>query len=197
MAKKTSKKIGLFFGSFNPIHIGHLAIANYFVEFTDLQEVWLVISPHNPLKEKASLLAQHHRLYMVNLAIEDFPKFKSCDIEFHLPQPSYTIHTLAHLKEKYPQHQFCLIIGQDNLSSFHKWKNYEVILENHYLYIYPRLSATVSELDEHPKVIFTAAPQIEISSSFIRKSIKEKKDIRFFVHPKVWQHIDEMNFYKR
>ncbi len=197
MVKIKEKKIGLFFGSFNPIHIGHLAIANYFVEFTDLQEIWFVISPHNPLKEKKSLLAQHHRLYMVNLAIEDFPKFRSSDIEFHLPKPSYTIHTLAHLKEKYPQHQFGLILGQDNLVTFNKWKNYDVILDMYYLYIYPRPHSLPSIFDNHPHVIFTQAPIIDISATFIRNAIKEKKDIRFFLHPKVWQYIDEMNLYKR
>lgn len=195
--KSNHKKILLFFGSFNPIHIGHLAIANYFAEFTDNHEVWFVLSPHNPLKEKKSLLAQHHRLYMVNLAIEDYPKFRASDIEFHLPQPSYTIHTLAHLKEKYPHYQFNLILGQDNLSTFHKWKNYDIILENHFIYIYPRLNASPSEFDNHPKVIFTNAPQLEISSTFIRNAIKEKKDVRYFLHPKVWKYIDEMNFYKR
>jgi len=194
---KKTLKIGLFFGSFNPIHIGHLAIANYFAEFTDLQQIWFVISPHNPLKEKKSLLPQHHRLYMVNLAIEDFPKFISSDIEFHLPQPSYTVHTLAHLKEKYPQHHFNLILGQDNLATFHKWKNYEYILEHHQLFVYPRPSAKPSPFDNHPNVIITQAPLIEISSTFIREAIKQKKDVRFFLHPKVWQHIDEMNFYKK
>lgn len=197
MPENKSKKIGLFFGSFNPIHNGHLIIANYFAEFTDLNQIWFVISPHNPLKEKKSLLAQHHRLYMVNLAIEDFPKFKASDIEFHLPQPSYTIHTLAHLREKYPQHHFNLIMGQDNLSTFHKWKNYELILQNHKIYIYPRLNAEPSSFDNHPNVIFTDAPQIEISSTFIRKAIQEKKDIRYFLHSKVWNYIDEMNFYRK
>lgn len=197
MKKSKPQKILLFFGSFNPIHIGHLAIANYFAEYTDTDEVWFVISPHNPLKEKKSLLAQHHRLYMVNLAIEDYPKFKSCDIEFHLPRPSYTIHTLAHLKEKYPHHQFNLILGQDNLATFHKWKNYELILENHFIYIYPRPNAKPSQFDHHPKIIFTDAPQIDISSTFIRNAIKEKKDIRFFLYQKVWQYIDEMNFYRK
>lgn len=197
MAVIKQKKVGLFFGSFNPIHIGHLAIANYFAEYTELNEVWFVISPHNPLKEKKSLLHQQHRWYMVNLAIEDYPKFKASDIEFHLPQPSYTIHTLVHLKEKYPNHQFCLILGQDNLSTFHKWKNFEVILENYKIYVYPRPGAAPSEFDKHPNIILTDAPYIGISSTFIRKAVKEKKDIRFFLHPKVWQHIDEMNFYKR
>ncbi|MCX7728414.1 MAG: nicotinate (nicotinamide) nucleotide adenylyltransferase [Bacteroidia bacterium] len=197
MPYKKNKKIALFFGSFNPIHIGHLAIANYFAEFTDNDEVWWVVSPQNPLKEKKTLLAQHHRLYMVNLAIEDYPKFKASDIEFHLPQPSYTIHTLVHLKEKYPHHRFSLILGQDNLSNFHKWKNYEVILEHYSLYVYPRPSAEPSQFDNHPNIHFTQAPYIEISSTFIRNAIKQKKDIRYFLHPKVWNYIDEMNFYKR
>lgn len=190
------KKIGLFFGSFNPVHIGHLAIANYFAEFTDLNEVWFVVSPHNPLKEKKDLLPPHHRLHMINLAIEGYPKFRSSDIEFHLPQPSYTIHTLAHLQEQYPVYQFCLIVGQDNLSIFHKWKNYETILERYYLYVYPRTSAEPSLFDQHPHIQITKAPLIEISSTFIRQAIKEKKDIRFFLHPKVWKYIDDMHFYR-
>ncbi len=190
------KKIGLFFGSFNPIHIGHLILANYFTEYTDLKEVWFVVSPHNPLKEKQSLLNQNHRLYMVNLAIEDFPKFKASNIEFGLPQPSYTIHTLVHLKEEYPQYNFTLIMGQDNLATFHKWKNHEEILKNHTIYIYPRNEAKESKFDKHASITFTKAPQIDISSTFIRKAIKEKKDMRFFLHPKVWQYIDEMMFYK-
>lgn len=189
--------IGLFFGSFNPIHIGHMMLANYMAEFTELDKVWFVVSPHNPLKEKSSLLNQNQRLHMVNLAIGDSDLFKSSNIEFSLPQPSYTVNTLAHLKEKYPKHQFSLIIGQDNLVTFHKWKNYEEILKQHKLYVYPRPNVLLSELDKHPNVIFTEAPQIEISSTFIRKSILEKKDMSFFVPESVWRYIDEMSFYKK
>lgn len=189
-------KIGLFFGSFNPIHVGHLVLANYMLAFNSLNEVWFVVSPQNPLKEKKTLLNQNDRLHLVNLAIEDHPKMKSSTIEFGLPQPSYTIHTLAHLKEKFPSHEFYLIMGSDNLSTFSKWKNYEEILKRYKLLIYPRPEYKGSDFDTHPNVIFTKAPLIEISSTFIRESIKNKKDVRFFVHPKVWEYIDEMNLYK-
>lgn len=189
--------VGLFFGSFNPIHVGHMALANYMVEFTDMEQVWFVISPHNPLKEKASLLNQNQRLYMVNVAIEDDARFKSSTIEFDLPQPSYTINTLVHLKEKYPQHTFSLIIGQDNLESFHKWKNYEEILKKYKLYVYPRPGAKSSELEQHPNVVLTQAPFIDISSTFIRDAIKKKKDVRHYLPEKAWQYIDEMNLYKK
>lgn len=189
--------IGLFFGSFNPIHIGHMALANYMVEFTDMDQVWFVISPHNPLKQKASLLHQNQRLYMVNVAIEDDERFKSSTIEFDLPQPSYTINTLVHLKEKYPKHKFSLIIGQDNLENFHKWKNYEEILKNYKLYVYPRPGAAKTDLDIHPNVVLTQAPYIEISSTFIRDALKNKKDIRHFLPEKAWKYIDEMNLYKK
>lgn len=189
--------IGLFFGSFNPIHIGHMALANYMVEFTDMDQVWFVISPHNPLKQKASLLNQNQRLYMVNVAIEDDERFKSSTIEFDLPQPSYTINTLVHLKEKYPTHKFSLIIGQDNLENFHKWKNYEEILKNYKLYVYPRPGAAKINLEIHPNVVLTQAPFMEISSTFIRDAIKKKKDIRHFLPEKAWKYIDEMNLYKK
>ena len=189
--------VGLFFGSFNPIHIGHLALANYMASFTDLKAVWFVVSPHNPLKEKASLLDQNQRLHMVNLAIEDIAFFKSSDIEFKLSQPSYTINTLAHLKEKYPKHTFSLIIGEDNLQSFTKWKNYEEILKNHKLYVYPRPNVLKSELKKHPQIVMTEAPIMEISSTFIRNAIKNSKNISFFMHPKSWQYCEEMSFYKK
>ncbi len=189
--------IGLFFGSFNPIHIGHMAIANYMVEFTDMDQLWFVVSPQNPLKEKKTLLGQNQRLYMVNVAVEDFPKFKSSNIEFDLPQPSYTVNTLAHLKEKYPKHKFSLIIGQDNLATFDKWKNHEEILKQFKLYVYPRPDAGKSKFDKHPNVILTDAPMIDISSTFIRDAIKKKKDVRFFLPEKAWEYVDSMNFYKK
>jgi nicotinate-nucleotide adenylyltransferase len=189
--------IGLFFGSFNPIHVGHMVLANYMASFTDLEQVWFVVSPHNPLKEKSSLLNQNQRLHMVNLAIGETNKLKSSNIEFGLTQPSYTINTLAHLKEKYPQHQFSLIMGEDNLESFKKWKNYEEILKNHKLYVYPRPDSNSGDLEVHPNVILTAAPLMEISSTMIRQAIKDKKDVSFFVPQAVWQYLDEMSFYKK
>jgi nicotinate-nucleotide adenylyltransferase len=185
------KKTGLFFGSFNPIHVGHLVLANYMLSFTDLDEVWFVISPHNPLKEKNTLLAQNHRLYMVKLATENHPKFKASDIEFKLSQPSYTIHTLTHLKEKYPKKSFHLIMGMDNLQNFHKWKNYEQIINNHSIYIYPRQDSEAGAFVNHPNVIVTQAPVMEISSSFIRKAIVEKKDVSCFMPKKVAAYVDE------
>lgn len=191
-------KVGLFFGTFNPIHIGHLIIANYMAEFSDLDEVWFVVTPLSPFKKKSSLLDNHHRLAITNIAIEDFPKLKASDIEFKLSQPNYTVNSLVHLEEKYPTHQFCLIMGEDNLKGFHKWKNYETILQNYELYVYPRISdgTTESELLNHPKIHQINAPIVQVSSTFIRKSIKDKKDIRAMLTPNVWNYIDEMNFYK-
>ena len=132
----TGMRIGLFFGSFNPIHTGHLIIANHFAENTDLHQVWFIVSPQNPFKEKSSLLDEKHRLYMVNLAVENNYKLQASNIEFHLPQPSYTINTLTHLKEKHPEHEFILLMGSDNLPSLHKWKNIELILRDHPIYVY-------------------------------------------------------------
>lgn len=192
--------IGLFFGSFNPVHVGHMVLANYMASFTGLEQVWFVVSPHNPLKEKSSLLNQNQRLHMVNLAIGDTNKLKSSNIEFGLTQPSYTINTLAHLKEKYPQHTFSLIMGEDNLQSFTKWKNYEEILKNHKLYVYPRPNSEVPiaiGIKTHPNVIMTEAPLMEVSSTMIRQAIKDKKNVSFFVPQAVWQYLDEMNFYKK
>ena len=194
------KNTGLFFGTFNPIHIGHLVIANYMVEFSGLDEVWLVVTPHNPFKEKKSLLADHHRYRMVEIALEDYPRLKASNIEFDLPQPNYTVNTLAHLLEKYPDHQFNLIMGEDNLGSFHKWKNPEAILEFGEVYVYPRIyegERPQTQFDKHPKIHKTNAPIIEISSTFIRKAIKQKKDIRPLLPCNVWQYLDEMNFYRK
>ncbi len=164
-----SKHIGLFFGSFNPIHVGHLIIASYMVDHTDMDELWFVISPHNPLKKKATLLDDHHRLALVRVAVEDDPKLKACNEEFNLPQPSYTIHTLTHLKEKYPDYRFSLIMGEDNLQSLHKWKNYEEILRDYQLYVYPRPNYDGDKLKEHPHVHFVDAPIMELSASLIRQ----------------------------
>ena len=191
-------KIGLFFGSFNPIHVGHLIIANHMVEYSDLDEVWMVVTPHNPLKKKSSLLDDHHRLQLVMRATEDYPKLKPSNIEFGLPQPNYTINTLVHLEEKYPQHQFNLIMGLDNLKSFKKWKNYERIIDEHELYVYPRISKAISDPDlaNHKNVHIVEAPIVEISSTFIRRAIKEKKNIRALMPDSAWTYLDEMNFYK-
>jgi len=189
--------IGLFFGSFNPVHIGHMALANYMLSFTDIQQVWMVVSPQNPLKTKNQLLDQNNRLLLVNLAIDDHPGIRSSNIEFGLPVPSYTINTLAHLKEKFPEHQFSLIMGQDNLQSFSKWKNHEEILKRFHVYVYPRPGIQPSEFDTHPNVHLTDAPLMDISSTFIRNAIKDKKDIRFFLPPKVYEEIEVANFYRK
>ncbi|MGC6428229.1 MAG: nicotinate (nicotinamide) nucleotide adenylyltransferase [Flavobacteriales bacterium] len=189
-------KIGLFFGSFNPIHIGHMTIAQYIVEHTSLDKIWLVVSPQNPFKEKSSLLAQNHRLSMVQLATDNDVKLEASNIEFSLPTPSYTIDTLTYTKEKYPQHDFSIIMGADNLLHFHKWKNYKQILNHHEIFVYPRPKTQDSDFSKLDNVHLVDAPIIEISSQFIRKSIKTKKDIRYFLPKNVWEYIDEMNFYK-
>lgn len=188
---------GLFFGSFNPVHVGHMVLANYMLEFTDMQKIWMVVSPQNPLKTKSQMLDQRQRLMLVDLAIGDHDHIRSSDIEFSLPQPSYTINTLAHLREKYPGRQFSLIMGQDNLQSFAKWKNHEEILRQHHIYVYPRPGCIAGEFDAHPNVHLTDAPVMDISSTFIRAGIKNKKDLRYFLPARVWQEIDEMNFYRR
>ena len=190
-------KIGLFFGTFNPVHNGHMVIANYMAEFTDLQQVWMVISPHNPLKEAGTLLQDYHRFALVELAIDGYRKIKASKVEFQLPKPSYTVHTLAYLTEKFPQHEFALIMGSDNLESLHKWKNFEVILENHELYIYPRPGSSGGKFKNHPRVKKVDAPLMEISASFIRQSIKAKKDVRFMLPQAVFEFMEEMNFYKK
>ncbi len=190
-------KVGLFFGSFNPIHVGHMVLANYMLEFTDLEQIWFVVSPHNPLKQKSSLLDQNHRLQLVNIAIENQTKFKASNIEFKLPQPSYTINTLTYLTEKYPNTKFALIMGSDNLENFHKWKNYEEILNRFELYVYPRPENDGGALKNHANVKLINAPLMEISSTLIRQAIREKKDVQFFVPEKVWEYIQEMHFYEK
>ena len=188
-------KIGLYFGSFNPIHIGHLAIANFFVEFSEMEQLWFVVSPQNPFKEKKSLLAEHHRLALVNVAIEGDLRFKASNVEFYMPQPSYTVDTLAYLKEKHPEHEFVLIMGEDNLKGFHKWKNYEQILNNHQIFIYPRDYKTINKV-VYDNITVVDAPLIEVSSSFIRNAIKDGRDVRFFTQDKVAEYIKEMHFYE-
>lgn len=193
------QKVGLFFGSFNPIHVGHLILANYFTEHTDLDEVWFIVSPQNPFKQKQSLLPNYHRLELVYRATQEYPKLKVSDIEFGLPTPSYTSTTLVHLEEKYPEKEFALLIGEDNLSNFNKWRNYDLILDRHYLYVYPRVAVKKipEEFNNHPKIKLVEAPRMELSSSDIRSAIKAGKNIRPLMPPESWQYLDEMNFYKK
>ncbi len=188
-------KIGLFFGSFNPIHMGHLIIANTMAENTDLEQVWLVISPQNPFKKNTSLLHEFDRFEMASLAVHDSYKLKVSDVEFNLSRPSFTIDTLTHLSEKYPQHQFVLIIGEDNLSAFPKWKNHDKILEYYELYVYPRPGAEKTPLAEHPKVKFIPAPMLDISATYIRNAVKEGKSIRYLVTDQVENYILRKKFF--
>ncbi len=191
-------KVGLYFGTFNPIHIGHLAIANYLAENSDLKEIWMVVTPHNPLKKKSTLLDDYQRLHMVHLATEEYLKIKPSNIEFNLPQPNYTVNTLAHLKEKYPDNEFYLIMGEDNLKSLPKWKNHEVLLEDYKIIVYPRISAgdVPKQLQDHQAILKIEAPIMEVSSTMIRNGIAAGQDLRYFLHNKVNQYIEEMSFYQ-
>lgn len=191
-------KVGLYFGTFNPIHIGHLTIANHLAEHSDLDQIWFVVTPQSPFKKKNSLLDNRQRYEMVYRATESYLKLKPSDIEFGLKQPNYTIDTLIYLEEKFPDYEFALIMGEDNLKSFHKWKNYELILENYSVYVYPRISEgkTDTQFKDHPKIHHVDAPIMELSSTFIRHSIKEGKNVRPMLPHSVWEYIDEMNFYK-
>lgn len=189
-------KIGLFFGSFNPIHTGHLIIANHLVEQSDLEALWLVVTPHNPHKKRSTLANDYDRLHLVNLALEGHPKLRASDIEFGLPKPSYTIDTLTYLHEKHPEHEFVLLIGGDNLGSFHKWKNHESILAHYEVYVYQRPNYDLGAFKDHPKVSLVEAPMMEISSSIVRKLIKEKKSIRYWVPEVVRQEIEQSGLYQ-
>lgn len=200
-----SKKIGLFFGTFNPIHVGHMIIANYMANYTDLDEVWFVVSPQNPFKQKQSLLADYHRLALVSEAIADNNKLKVSRVEFELPKPSYTITTLLHLKENHPENEFVLIMGEDNLRTFHKWKSHEQIIDMCEVYVYPR-ALTIQEMEEpkmldnqafeHQKVTVHDVPVMKVSASFIRNAIKEGKDVKYLLTDPVYKYLTEMNFYK-
>ncbi|MEN0005423.1 MAG: nicotinate (nicotinamide) nucleotide adenylyltransferase [Bacteroidota bacterium] len=192
----STKKIGLFFGSFNPVHIGHLIIANYMATQTDLDQVWLVVSPQNPLKPKKSLARDYDRLHLVRLAIGDNPRLRASDIEFGLPKPSYTIDTLAYLKEKFPQQDFALIMGGDNLASLHKWKNYEVILANYSIYVYQRPTYDLGELANHPSVQLFEAPLMQISATYIRKCIQAGQSIQYLVPEAVHDYLQNSNLYR-
>jgi nicotinate-nucleotide adenylyltransferase len=196
-------KVGLYFGSFNPIHIGHLAIAGYMTEFAGLDQVWFVVSPHNPLKKKETLLADHHRLYMSQMAIGDNVRLKASDIEFKLPVPSYTIDTLTYLKEKHPNNKFSLVMGEDNLFTLHKWKNAAELVKNYPIYVYPRpksekpFSSVLDQILLEADIHRVAAPLIEISGTFIRNGIKNGKNMSYFLQEPVWKYIREMHFYEK
>ncbi len=188
-------KTGLFFGSFNPVHIGHMIIANFMATQTDLREVWMVVSPQNPFKNKKSLAKDHDRLHLVHLAIGNNPNIRASNIEFNLPKPSYTIDTLTYLKEKFPKKEFALIMGGDNLGNFHKWKNYEQILANHEIYVYKRPQYDLGDLANHPKINLLEAPLMQISASYIRRCIQEGNSIQYLVPDAVFQYINDNALY--
>ena len=190
-------RIGLFFGSFNPVHVGHMIIANYVLEYSALEKVWMVVSPHNPHKKRKSLAKDHDRLHLVRLAINDNPNISASDIEFALPRPSYTIDTLTYLEEKYPDHTFTLIMGADNLISLPRWKNYEMIINNHEIIVYNRPNYEGAELKDHENVTFLDAPLLNISSSYIRRCIKEGKSIQYLTTDKVYEYLEETPIYKQ
>lgn len=192
-------KTGLFFGSFNPIHIGHLILANYILEYSDMEELWFVVSPQNPFKDKKSLLKDSNRLDMVNLAVKNYPKMRASNVEFSLPVPSYTIDTLTYLKEKYPNRVFSIIMGEDNLASLNKWKNAETLIKNHQIIVYPRIfqgEKKDSEYLQHENITLVKAPVIELSATEIRNMIKEGKNVRPMLPPEVFEYLDGSSFYK-
>lgn len=189
-------KIGLYFGSFNPVHHGHLIIANYMVQQTGLDQVWFVVSPQNPLKPSGTLLNENHRLYLVQVAVEGEPKLKATDIEFRLPRPSYTVNTLAYLQEKYPQHEFALIMGSDSYENLPRWKNYEYILQHHPIYIYRRPGHDINQQHPGSNITILQAPLLEISATHIRRNIKEGKSIRYLVPERVMEEIGQNGYYR-
>lgn len=191
------KKIGLFFGSFNPVHVGHMIIANFMATQTDLDEVWLVVSPQNPLKTNTSLAKDYDRLHLVQLAIGDNPKLRASNIEFNLPKPSYTIDTLTYLKEKFPSgKEFVLIMGGDNLATLHKWKNYELLLEEYKIYLYKRPKVNAGEFENHPSVKVFEAPLLDISATYIRNCIASGKSVQYLVPEPVFNYLEVGTLYK-
>lgn len=195
MKKVYNKKIGLYFGSFNPIHNGHLILAEQILENSDLEMIWFVVSPQNPFKERNTLLDNRARFFLVQKAIEDNDKFRASDIEFSLPIPSYTIDTLTYLQEKFADKEFTIIMGEDNLKNFHKWKNYQAILDYYRVFVYPRPNCEDSEFLKLKNVIKINAPMIEISSSLIRNNIKEKKSIKYLLPENVRQEIEKNGYF--
>lgn len=189
-------KIGLFFGSFNPIHAGHLIIANHMIEYGGVKRVWFVVSPQNPLKPKQTLLNQYDRLHLVRLAVEEDPRFQVSDIEFQLPVPSYTIDTLVYLKEKYPEKEFSLIMGSDNLESLEKWKNYEVLLRDYEILVYKRNETVSEKWNQYQNIKILDVPLLKISATEIRKMLSEKKSVRYLLPEKVWEYLKGSSYYK-
>jgi nicotinate-nucleotide adenylyltransferase len=190
------KNIGLFFGSFNPVHIGHLIIASHMVEFAGLDQVWLVVSPHNPLKPRQTLARDQDRLHLVRLAIEDDSRLRASNIEFGLPKPSYTVDTLAYMRERWPGHRFHLIMGGDNLSSLDKWKNYEILLRDYAILVYRRPGQGASSWDDHPSVRFAEAPLLDISATFIRQGLREGKCMRYLLPDPVFRYLEDNRMYR-
>lgn len=188
-------KIGLYFGSFNPVHNGHLIIANHIANYSDLNQVWFVVSPQNPFKKSALLLNEYHRLHMIKSAIDGENKLRASSVEFNLPKPSYTVDTLAYLKEKYPDHQFSLVMGSDGFQNLNKWKNFEVITKNYPVYIYKRPGFDIIN-DWGVDITILNAPLLEISSTRIREMVKEKRSIRFLVPDVVYEEIMRNGYYK-
>ncbi|HPI29188.1 MAG TPA: nicotinate (nicotinamide) nucleotide adenylyltransferase [Bacteroidales bacterium] len=192
----TAKVVGLYLGSFNPIHKGHLSIARQVLKTAGLHEVWFVISPQSPFKSVAALLDDDYRYEMVRLAIKNNPRLRACNIEFGLPQPSYTINTLKALKEKYPETEFCIIIGSDNLDAFDKWKNYEDIISQYRLLVYPRVGSDGGRFRHHPSVTWIEAPLLDISSTAVRAAVSQGQDVSKLLPAKVLGYINKMGFYK-
>lgn len=189
-------KTGLFFGSFNPIHNGHIAIAGYILEFTNLEEVWFVVSPHNPLKEQMDLAPDSHRFEMVRLATEVYqPKISVCNIEMDMPRPSYTIDTLKVLKAKHPEREFTVLMGADSMDSIEKWKDYQTLLANNRIMVYPRLGSNTNELKAKYNVDIVNAPIMEVSSTFLRKAISKGKRVDYFMPPKAYQYLIDKKLY--
>lgn len=189
-------KVGLFFGSFNPIHVGHLIIAQSALNETDIDEVWFMVSPQNPFKKKSGLLGEVDRYRMVELAVEGNFKFRASNFEFYLNKPSYTIDTLVKLGEKYPNHEFGLIMGEDNLQHFHRWKNYEAILRYHPIWCYPRLNSDGSSFDKYPQIHQFELPFLDISATRIRSMIQEGKSVQYLVPSGAYEYLEEQGFYK-